>query len=135
VSEKAKEQAVAIFHKYAGALERHDVAASDLLIRRRLSKELDAYSSRRQLSVNAAEKLNGEGLRLRAGQTISYVITRFRSSGRQRALPEEMIGGGGVEYDSRRYVELLAECCSTILSPFGITKEFLLSRSELLQRN
>ncbi len=32
-------------------------------------------------------------------------------------------------YDSERYVELLADCCATVLSPFGVTKEVLLSRS------
>ncbi len=67
-----------IFTTYAEKLESHDVSAIELIIRRRLSKELEAYNSQRQLSVSAASKLAREGLRLHAGQSVSYVITRVR---------------------------------------------------------
>jgi hypothetical protein len=47
-----------------------------------------------------------------------------------RAIPEEL--AEYAEYDSRRYVELLADTCATVLSPFGVSKEILLSRGESL---
>jgi DNA polymerase I len=140
LQERARKEGVRIFHRYAEHLEKHEVDVTELIIRRRLSKELDAYSSKRQLSVNAALRLEENGVRLRAGQTISYVIARYGSSGRLRSIPEEMLQDWGRtsssslhSYDSQRYVELLADCCSTILSPFGVTKQFLLTRTETLK--
>ncbi len=130
VAEAAKTKGIAIFSKYAQRLERHDVPALDLVIRRRLSKELNEYSSKRQLSVSAASKLERDGLKLRAGQSVSYVITQYKSSGPNRAVPEELIHAE--EYDSERYIQLLGDCCATVLSPFGVTKEMLLSRSQPL---
>jgi DNA polymerase elongation subunit (family B) len=121
---------VSIFNEYARRLERHDVSPLDLLIMRRLSKDLEDYASQRQLSVNAALKLEHEGLKLKAGQSVSYVITRYKTLGTSRALPEEL--ASYAEYDSRRYVELLADCCATVLSPFSVTKQVLLSRSRPL---
>lgn len=120
-----------IYRKYARALESHEVPATQLLIRRRLSRELKDYAKQRQLSVGAALKLAREGLQLKAGQTIAYVITKFNSIGQNRAYPEELIQDYS-KYDSERYIELLADCCATVLSPFGISKEFLLQRSEPL---
>ena len=122
-----------IFNKYALALERHGVPAPELLITRRLSKSLGEYRSKRQLSVSAASKLEREGLKLLAGQSVSYVISRYKSAGRNRADPEELASYS--EYDSERYVNLLADCCSTILTPFGVSKNLLLSRSMALEQS
>ena len=33
-----------------------------------------------------------------------------------------------MDYDSQSYVELLADCCATVLSPFGVDKKVLMSR-------
>jgi DNA polymerase, archaea type len=126
----AKTEGVAIFNEFANNLERHDVPPLSLLINRRLSKNLTDYSTKRQLSVNAALKLKERGLELKAGQSVSYVITKYKTVGMDRATPEEL--AASADYDSRRYVELLADSCATILSPFGISKEILLSRGPSL---
>ena len=97
---------------------------------RRLSKNLKEYFSKRRLSVNAALKLEERGLELKAGQSVSYVITKYKTAGMNRATPEEL--AEDVEYDSKRYVELLADTCATLLSPFGVTMEMLLSRGQSL---
>ena len=111
-------------------MEQHDVPPLELLITRRLSKNLADYHSKRQLSVNAALKLEEQGLQLKAGQSVSYLITKYKTTGMNRATPEELSADS--EYDSQRYVELLADCCDTILSPFGVDKRELLSRGESL---
>lgn len=123
-------EGVQIFNEFASRLEQHDVSPLSLLITRRLSKQLSEYFSKRQLSVNAAFKLEKRGLQLKAGQSVSYVITRYKTAGMNRATPEEL--ASNVEYDSKRYVELLADCCATILSPFGVSKASLLSRTQSL---
>ena len=126
----ARTEGIAIFNEFATKLERHDAPTLSLLITRRLSKNLLDYSSKRQLSVNAALKLEERGLQLKAGQSVSYVITKYKTAGMNRAVPEEL--AEDVEYDSERYVELLADCCATILSPFGVSKDILLSRGKSL---
>ena len=126
----ARSEGVQIFDEFAGRLERHDVTPNELLITRRLSKNLPEYYSKRQLSVNAALKLEERGLELKAGQSVSYVITKYKTLGMNRALPEELASIS--EYDSGRYVQLLADCCATILSPFGVNAGALLSRGESL---
>ncbi len=127
---RARTEGIGIFNECAKRLEQHDVSPLELLITRRLSKNLSEYYSRRQLSVNAALKLEERGLQLKAGQSVSYVITKYKTAGVNRASPEEL--AANVEYDSSRYVELLADCCATVLSPFGITKDMLLSRGQSL---
>ncbi len=126
----ARTDGVAIFDEFAEKIERHDVSPLSLIITNRLSKNLFEYSSKRKLSVNVSLKLEGEGLQLKAGQSVSYVITKYKTGGFSRAMPEEL--AEDVVYDSSRYVELLADCCSTILSPFGVEKKALLSRTESL---
>jgi DNA polymerase I len=118
---------VEIFEKHARDLEEHAVSPLDLAITRNLSKNPAEYSSKRQLQVNAALKLESEGLKLQAGQSVSYVITRYESAGRNRSNPLEFADDEG--YDSRRYIELLADCCASVLDPLGVTKEMLLSRT------
>ncbi|MDG6999991.1 MAG: hypothetical protein JRN15_12850, partial [Nitrososphaerota archaeon] len=123
-----------IFEESAKRIEDHAVPAYDLLIRRRLSKDPSEYISRRQLSVGAANQLEGRGMKLRAGQSVSYLITNYASQGERRATVEELVEETSKEYDSRKYVELLAECCATVLEPFGVSKQDLLARSESLLR-
>jgi DNA polymerase elongation subunit (family B) len=119
-----------MFNAFAKQIEEHDILPLELSITRILSKNLKEYFSKRQLSVNAALKLEQRGLKLKAGQSVSYIITKYKTAGMNRAIPEEL--AEYAEYDSRRYVELLADTCATVLSPFGVSKEILLSRGESL---
>jgi DNA polymerase elongation subunit (family B) len=129
----ARQRCVDIFERYALDLEGHKVSPTELLIKRRLSKNPSEYSSARQLSVNAASHLERRGLALKAGQSVSYVITRYKSYSVNRSTPEQLVvGDSNLEYDSERYVELLADACATLLTPFGVTKEELLGRSRSL---
>lgn len=127
----ARTEGISIFEKYARALERHEVPALELLINRRLSKDVKDYKSTRRLQVNAASNLEKEGHKLRAGQSVSYIITNYKTKGMSRSISRELVAEE-TEYDSERYVDLLADCCATLLVPFGVSKEDLLSRSQSL---
>jgi DNA polymerase elongation subunit (family B) len=126
----ARKEGIQMFNAFAKQIEDHDVPPLELLITRRLSKNLKEYFSKRQLSVNAALKLEERGLELKAGQSVSYVITKYKTIGMNRAVPEEL--AEDAEYDSKRYVKLLADTCATVLSPFGVGKEILMNRGESL---
>jgi DNA polymerase elongation subunit (family B) len=67
---------------------------------------------------------------LKAGQSVAYVITKYKTTSMNRAVPQEL--AEDADYDSRRYVQLLAGTCATVLSPFGMSKDLLLSRGESL---
>lgn len=77
-------------------------------------------------SERAALRLQSFVLKLQAGQSVSCVITKYKTKGMNSAVPEEL--AEDAEYDSRCCAELLADCCATVLSPFGVSKEFLQSR-------
>ena len=124
--EMARTRGVEIFEEYARDLEEHSVSPLDLIITRNLSKNPADYSSKRQLQVNAALKLETAGRKLQAGQSVSYVITRYDNPGRHRSNPLEFAYDEG--YDSQRYIELLADCCASVLDPLGVSKEQLLTR-------
>jgi DNA polymerase elongation subunit (family B) len=128
--EVARTKGIQMFNEFARRIEDHEIPPLELLITRRLSKSLGDYFSKKQLSVNAALKLEERGLELKAGQSVSYVITKYKTTGMNRAVPEEL--AEDAEYDSERYVALLADTCASVLSPFGVSKEILLSRGESL---
>jgi DNA polymerase-2 len=67
--------------------------------------------------------LENEGKSLKAGEILKYVITdyyhcRKRGSSTNRAIHIELIDDDRT-YDVRRYIELLAEICNSIIEPFG----------------
>ena len=88
-----------------------------LVFTRNLSKKPGEYANR-SLTSSVADQLVREGVELHAGEAVQYVITDYESkSAGKRAVAFELVDGATV-YDAKRYVELLAEACSTVLKPF-----------------
>jgi DNA polymerase elongation subunit (family B) len=108
----ARTKGIQMFNEFAKQIEDHEVPPLELLITRRLSKNLADYFSKRQLSVNAAIKLEERGLELKAGQSVSYVITKYKTTGMNRALPEEL--AEEADYDS-----------SGLINPYMINEQFI----------
>ena len=67
---------------------------------------------------SAIKRLVGEGAQLHAGEGIRYVITDYRGRDSRKATPLDMFDDART-YDARRYIELLAETCSSVLEPFN----------------
>jgi len=108
-----------IFEEHASMLKKHDVPIGDLVFTKQLSKDSAEYLSRSTVENSALRQLADEGMFLRAGQIIQYVITDYyRKNSRKRAVPVELIDDNTV-YDARRYVELLAETGNSVTQPFG----------------
>jgi DNA polymerase elongation subunit (family B) len=105
-----------IFLRHAEALERHEIPWSELAFTTNLSKAPEEY---RSMTVQhaAVKQLVGEGAQLHAGEGIRYVITDYRGRDSKRATPVDVMHDE-TKYDSRRYIELLAETCSSVLEPF-----------------
>jgi DNA polymerase elongation subunit (family B) len=109
-------ECVGIFLRYAEALERHETPASELVFTTNLSKGPEEYTSM-TVQHAAINQLVEEGAQLHAGEGIRYVVTDYRGRDSKRATPVDILEDES-SYDSKRYVELLAETCSSVLEPF-----------------
>ena len=81
------------------------------------------YQKRNTVESNSIHLLDVEGKSLKAGEILEYVITDYyeTQSKNRRAIPIELINENTTSYDVRRYVELLAETCNSVIEPFGFT--------------
>ena len=94
-----------------------------LIIRTKLKKAIESYETRGP-HVVVAEKMLEQGLPVKAGSLIEYVIAKGNSKERIRErakLPDEVEKGG---YDIDYYIEhQIVPAVETIFAVFGITKE------------
>ncbi len=117
VEAKAKvPMCVEIFLRHAESLARHEIPAPELAFTTNLSKGPEEYTTM-TVQHAAIKQLVGEGATLHAGEGIRYVITDYRGKDSKRATPADVIQDE-TKYDSERYIELLAETCSSVLEPF-----------------
>jgi len=118
-----------VFARFAGYISRREVPPELLLFTRNLSRKPGEYRNQ-TIQASVAEQLSSEGVELHAGESVRYVITDYHSrSPSRRAAPEALLDDG-TPYDVGRYIELLAEACSTVLEPFdaGCSKGRLVRR-------
>jgi DNA polymerase-2 len=108
---------VGIFLRHARSLLDHRAPMEGLVFTRNLSKKPGEYANR-SLTSTVADQMVREGVELHAGEAVRYIITDYESkSPGKRAVAFELADEKTV-YDAKRYVELLAEACSTVLKPF-----------------
>ncbi len=116
--------AIQTVRSYADKIRGGGVPIADLVILNSLSKDHDQYNSN-LVQISAIRQLADEGLELMAGQSVSYVITDYRSKVQsERVRPVELLDSS-TKYDADRYVELLLRGALAILQPFGVDKEAL----------
>ena len=108
-------QVAELYGKYCRMLEDQAVNPEELAFTTRASKDTNGYKAN-SIQKDAMLQLEREGESVRAGQKIQYVITDY-SRKTKRTSPLSMATN---KYDIKRYVKLLAECCSTVTKPFGM---------------
>ena len=113
-------ECVEVFLDRADALARHEIPASELAYTTNLSKGPEEYTTM-TVQHAAVKQLVAEGASLHAGEGVRYVITDFRGGDSRRAVPLDMIKDE-TKYDSGRYIQLLAEACSSVLEPFDVKR-------------
>ncbi len=109
-------ECVGIFLRHAGELEHHEIRASELAFTTNLSKAPEDYESM-TVQRAAVSRLVREGVQLHAGEGIRYVITDYGGRDSRKAMPFDLMEDES-SYDSKRYIELLARTCSSVLEPF-----------------
>jgi DNA polymerase, archaea type len=109
-----------IFRMHLKLLKYRKVPINDLVITKRISKNVNEYENRNTVELDALLQLNNTGKSLKAGQILKYVITDYyRKNSRKRSVPFELVNSKTV-YDAKRYCELLTETCNSVTEPFGL---------------
>jgi len=109
-----------MFQMHLKLLKDRNVPISDLVLTKRISKNVNEYEERNTVELGALLQLKNTGKSLKAGQILKYVITDYyRKNSRKRSVPFELINSKTV-YDVKRYCELLTETCNSVTEPFGL---------------
>lgn len=95
-----------------------EVSIWDLIIAKRLSKNLESYKQRVS-QVIAAEQLLKEGVEVSAGKSVRFLFTSAKNKRYERRVRAEELIEGNMSSDVKRYLLLLYSAASNLLSPFG----------------
>jgi len=108
------------FQMHLELLRYKKIPINDLILTKRISKDVDEYKNRNTMELDALLQLKQEGKSLKSGQILKYVlIDYYRKNSRKRSIPIELINSKTV-YDAKRYSELLIETCNSVTEPFGL---------------
>jgi len=95
-----------------------EVSIWDLIIAKRLSKNLESYKQKVS-QVIAAEQLLKEGVEVSAGKSVRFLFTSAKNKRYERRVRAEELIEGNMSSDVRKYLLLLYSAASNLLSPFG----------------
>ena len=108
------------FQLHLELLRYKKVPINDLVLTKRISKDVDEYENRNTVELDALLQLKHAGKSLKSGQILKFVLTDYyRKNSRKRSVPVELINSKTV-YDAKRYSELLVETCNSVTEPFGL---------------
>jgi DNA polymerase I len=116
--------ALEVVKDYRKKLLNGEVPVWDLIVTKRLSKDLEDYTQKVSQMI-AGEQLKKEGFEVSAGKSVRFLFTsaknkRYRRRVKARELIEE-----STNPDVRKYLLLLYSSASNILSPFGYSLEWV----------
>lgn len=110
--------ALRVVEEYRRKLLDGEVSIWDLIVTKRLSKNVEGY--RQKVSqVIAAEQLLNEGVEISAGRSVSFLFTSAESKRYERRVRAEELVEEDMNSDVKKYLLLLYSAASNILSPFG----------------
>ena len=106
-----------ITQDYVARLWQQDVDPHDLVFKRRLSRDLNAYQAVTYQAA-AAQHLHSHGMPVYPGQNVRYVIVNASASNPlKRVIPLQLMDHVPVRPDASKYEELLIRAFENILPP------------------
>jgi DNA polymerase-2 len=102
------EEARALLRRYEENLENGEVAIEDLIVSKRLTREPREYQ-KANLTAIVAQQLYSNGVRLRPGQTVEYVIINSKARVPNDRVKAFALWDGWYGYDRKKYKEMLRE--------------------------
>jgi hypothetical protein len=113
------EQAELILKERIVELQQQLVDPQELLVKRTMTKDVDAYSVETRTAI-AARQLKDAGVKTHAGERVRYLITNARAKERStRVRAEEIEQGKG--YDAEEYVKILKSAAAEIIYPQSVS--------------
>ena len=100
------EEAREILRRCEESVNDGSVPIPDLIVSKRLTREPREYSKANHTAI-AAQQLFGNGVRLRPGQTVEYVITDFDNRVPNDRVRAYALWDGWFGYDRHKYTEML----------------------------
>ncbi len=116
-------EARVLLQRYEESLESGAVAIEDLIICKRLTREPREYQ-KANLTAIVAQQLYSNGVRLRPGQTVEYVIINSKARVPNDRVKAFALWDGWYGYDRKKYKEMLREA-------FEVFETFVLPLREL----
>jgi len=110
--------ALNVVKEYRSRLLSGEVSIWDLVVTKRLSKNLEDYKQRVS-QVITAEQLLKEGVEVSAGKNVRFVFTSAENKRYNRRVRAEELIEEGTNSDVRKYLLLLYSAASNILSSFN----------------
>ncbi len=110
-------QALDVVKSYRKKLLDGDVPVWDLIITKRLSKELTDYSQNVSQMI-AGKQLQQNGFEVYAGKSIKFLFTSATNKRQRRIKSKELIDER-TNHDVMKYLFLLYSAASNIMSPFN----------------
>jgi DNA polymerase-2 len=116
-------EARALLRRYEENLENGAVAIEDLIVSKRLTREPREYQ-KANLTAIVAQQLFSNGVRLRPGQTVEYIIINSKARVPNDRVKAFALWDGWYGYDRIKYKQMLREA-------FEVFETFLLPNLEL----
>jgi DNA polymerase elongation subunit (family B) len=114
--------ALKVVRKYRRKLLDREFPIWDLVVTKRLSKDLENYSQKVS-QVIAGKQLLKAGFEVPAGKNVTFLFTSAKSKRHDRRVKAKELIKKGTNPDFRKYTLLLYSAASNILSPFGYSPE------------
>ena len=110
--------ALNVVKEYRTKLLAGEVPVWDLLVTKRLSKDLNNYAQNVSQGI-AGEQLLKEGFEVSAGKSVKFLFTGSKNKRYRRRVKAKELIKEGTNPDARKYIWLLYLAASNILSPFS----------------
>jgi DNA polymerase I len=112
--------ALKVVKEYRRKLLEGEIPVWDLIVTKRLSKELEDYSQRVS-QVIAGEQLKKEGFEVSAGKSVKFLFTRAKNKRYMRRVKAKELIKERTNPDVRKYLLILYSAASNLLIPLGYT--------------
>ena len=112
--------ALKVVKEYRRKLLEGEIPVWDLIVTKRLSKELEDYTQRVS-QVIAGEQLKKEGVEVSAGKSVKFLFTSANNKWYKRRVKAKELINAKTNPDVRKYISLLYSAASNILSPLDYT--------------
>jgi DNA polymerase elongation subunit (family B) len=110
--------ALKVVGRYRRRLLEGDIPIGDLLVAKRLSKNIEDYKQRVSQMI-AAEQLLKAGVEVSAGKNVRFLFTSAEHRRYERRVRAEGLIDEGTNSDLRKYLLLLYSAAANLLRPFG----------------